>query len=318
VEAGQQFPFVFKLMVKLLSQIRGSEAYKKTIREDLQQGFSRLQENTNHLLQDAYAKLREKRPNCKGFLIIIDNLDRVPPPVGEHLFIKYADQLRELHCTVIYTVPISVIYSGQNYSNRFGNLKVMPMVNVYRLERDHPHLTYDPDQVAQMAQMIEQRIDVDQVFDSPDLVHELVELSGGHVRQLMQLARIACLTAKTRGHSQIMAADVEYAANEERSNFERFIPAGHYPVLAEICRTKETPREPEKQAMLQSMLFNITVLEYFTGFQWVYVNPLVKQVNAFPAILNLAKSCSSLRNAGMVMTSESPERARTGERTGIV
>jgi hypothetical protein len=36
------------------------------------------------------------------------------------------------------------------------------------------------------------------------------------------------------------------------------------------------------------------------------------------AILNLAKSCSSLRNAGMVMTSESPERARTGERTGIV
>jgi energy-coupling factor transporter ATP-binding protein EcfA2 len=47
-EAGQQFPFVFKLMVKLLSQIRGSEAYKKTIREDLQQGFSRLQENTNN------------------------------------------------------------------------------------------------------------------------------------------------------------------------------------------------------------------------------------------------------------------------------
>lgn len=285
--AGQQFPFVFKLMVKLLAQIRGSEAYKKTIREDLQQGFSRLQENTNHLLKDAYDKLREKKPNCKGFLIIIDNLDRVPPHVGEHLFIKYAEQLRELHCTVIYTVPISVIYSGQNYSNRFGNLKLMPMVNVYRLERDHPHLTYDPDQVAQMAQMVAQRIDVDRVFDSPDSVHRLVELSGGHVRQLMHLARTACLTAKTRGHDKILAEDIEYAASEERSNFERFIPAAHYPVLAEICRTKESPSEPEKQAMLQSMLFNITVLEYFTGDQWVYVNPLVKQINAFQAALGI-------------------------------
>jgi hypothetical protein len=188
---------------------------------------------------------------------------------------------------VIYTVPISVIYSGQNYSNRFGNLKLMPMVNVYRLERDHPHLTYDPDQVAQMAQMVAQRIDVDRVFDSSDSVHRLVELSGGHVRQLMQLARTACLTAKTRGHDKILAEDIEYAANEERSNFERFIPAAHYPVLAEICRTKASPREPEKQAMLQSMLFNITVLEYFTGDQWVYVNPLVKQINAFQAALGI-------------------------------
>ncbi|MDJ0708202.1 MAG: ATP-binding protein [Leptolyngbyaceae cyanobacterium MO_188.B28] len=281
-EAGQPYPFVFKLMVKLLSQIKGSDTYKRTIREDLQQGFSRLQENTNNLLKDAYAKLREKKPNCKGFLIILDNLDRVPPHVGEHLFLKYASQLRDLHCAIIYTVPISVIYSGQNYSNAFGSLKIMPMVNVYRFDRETVELEPDLEGLELMAQLIEQRIDVDQIFDSRELVRKLVRLSGGHVRQLMQLTRAACLTASTRGHKKIMAEDIDYSASDERGNFERFIPADHYPVLAQICRSKESPRDPEMQAMMQSMLFNITVLEYVTGNQqWMYVNPLVRQIHAF-------------------------------------
>ena len=38
----------------------------------------------------------------------------------------------------------------------------------------------------------------------------------------------------------------------------------------------------------------------------------------WPAILILAKSCASLGNTGIVMTSEKPKRARTVERTGVV
>ncbi|MEO0533767.1 MAG: ATP-binding protein [Cyanobacteria bacterium P01_A01_bin.123] len=287
VEAGQQFPFVFKLMVKLLSQIKGSDTYKRTIREDLQQGFSRLQENTNNLLKDAYAKLREKKPNCKGFLIILDNLDRVPPQVGEHLFLKYANQLRELHCVAIYTVPISVIYSGQNYSNAFGELKMMPMVNIYRYQPDQVDLAYDLAGVKLMATLIEQRVQVDALFETPDLVEELVKFSGGHMRQLMQLMRNACLTAGTRGHNKITAADIQETANQERFNFERNIPSDHYPILGQICRTKESPRELEAQQKMQSMLFNITVLEYVTGpKRWIYVNPLVRQIDALQAVLD--------------------------------
>ena len=52
-EAGQQFPFIFKLAVKLLSEIKGSDTYKRTVRENLEQGFSRLKDNTNALLKDA-------------------------------------------------------------------------------------------------------------------------------------------------------------------------------------------------------------------------------------------------------------------------
>jgi hypothetical protein len=40
----------------------------------------------------------------------------------------------------------------------------------------------------------------------------------------------------------------------------------------------------------------------------------VKLIPPQPAILNFAKSCSSPRNAGMVMTSEQPKRAKAVER----
>lgn len=281
-EAGQQFPFIFKLAVKLLSEIKGSDTYKRTVRENLQQGFSRLRDNTNALLKDAYQQLKVKQPNCKGFLLIFDNLDRVPPQVGEHLFLTYASQLRELQTVLVYTVPISVIYSGGNYSNAFSELNVMPMVNIYQYDADAPELAYREAGLTALVDLLAKRVEVDTLFDSRETLLDLVKLSGGHVRQLMQLMRQTCLLA--RG-AHITAEDVARAAAKERNNFERFIPRGHYPVLAEVCRTKAMPAEPEAEAMMQSMLFNITVLEYEERDRWLYVNPLVRQIDALQQLL---------------------------------
>lgn len=278
---GGGIPNLLAMSVNLLAQIKGSEKHKKLIRESMQQGFSRLQEHTNALLKDAFVKLKAKQPNTKGFLFIFDNLDRVPPQVGEHLFLKYANQLAELHCTVIYTVPISVIYSGNNYANVFGNLNVMPMVNIYQFDRGQAELGYSTDGLNAMAALVDQRVESDRIFESREALLELARLSGGHVRQLMQLLRTACLTAQG---SQISAADIELVAADEQNHFERFIPSDHYPVLVEIYRNKGVLLEPAAQAMMQSMLFNITVLEYarlddLTA--WKYINPLVKRTNAF-------------------------------------
>ncbi|WP_052050253.1 AAA family ATPase [Leptolyngbya sp. KIOST-1] len=279
---GGGIPNLLTMSVNLLAQIKGSEKRKRLIRESLQQGFSRLQEHTNALLADAFEKLKQKQPNTKGFLFIFDNLDRVPPQVGEHLFLKYANQLAELHCTVIYTVPISVIYSGNNYANVFGDLNVMPMVNIYQFDRNQAELAHNPDGLTAMVTLIDKRIDTERLFETPDVLLKLVRLSGGHVRQLMQLIRTACLNAQG---GQISATDVERAAAKEQNHFERFIPSDHYPVLVDIYRNKGVQLDPAAQAMMQSMLFNITVLEYEKlddDLQaWKYINPLVRRTNAF-------------------------------------
>ena len=284
VKVGGEIPFLAKLLVKLLAQIKGSDKYKVTIREVLQRNISRLKADINLLLADAFSKIKQKYE--KGFLIIFDNLDRVPPTVGNHLFFDYAAQLQELNCTLIYTVPISVLSSSQNISNTFGNPHIMPMVNIYQLDRERADLEHNSVGLKAITQLIEQRVDVDAVFESREHLITLAKASGGHVRQLIQMMRTSCQTARTRDHAKITAEDVTYAIKQEQFGFERFIPDEHYPILAQACLNKNIPKDETGQLML----FNTSVLEYNGDNRWNYPNPVVKQSDAFQTALDQAQT----------------------------
>ncbi len=272
-------PFLAKLMVKLLAQIRGADKRRTVIRQTLQQDISRLKTDTNLLLRDAYQKVRHLYP--KGFLIIFDNLDRVPPDVGEHLFFDYAAQLQELACTMVYTVPISVLCSSKNITNSFGEPHVVSMVGVYELKRDRCDLGYNVQGPACLAQIIAKRVDTAELFESSRQVLDLVKASGGHVRQLMQMVRSACQTASTRKHRKIQADDVLYAVKQQQFGFERFVPDEHYPLLARVCMTKNITKDETGQLML----FNTSVLEYNGLDRWNYPNPAVLQSELFKTAL---------------------------------
>lgn len=276
---GSDAPFIAKLLVKLLAQIKGADKQKTVIRQTLQRDISRLKADINLLLRDAYLKVRDQYP--KGFLIIFDNLDRVPPSVGNHLFFDYAAQLQDLNCTIIYTVPISVLCSSNNIYNSFGEPHIVSMVNIYQLVRDRCDLEFNPVGLQGLVQIIEKRVDVELLFESNQQVIALVKASGGHVRQLMQMMRSACQTAQTRKHGKIQTEDVEYAVKQQQFNFERFIPDEHYPVLAKVCLTKNIT----KNEMGQLMLFNTSVLEYNGHDRWNYPNPAVLRSDLFQIAL---------------------------------
>jgi energy-coupling factor transporter ATP-binding protein EcfA2 len=282
---GSGAPFLAKLLVKLLAQIKGSDKQKKTIRQTLEKDISRLKADINLLLNDAVKKLRNKFPKYKGFLIIFDNLDRVPPNVANHLFFDYAAQLQELNCTIIYTVPLSVLYSPQNAIKNFDCPHIVPMVNIYEFNRDSCDLNYNEVSLNAMASLVERRVEVDKIFESREQLLELAKASGGHVRQLMQMMRTACITASGRSHAKIMAEDVTYAVKQEQFNFERFIPQNHYPVLAQVCLTKNI----NKDEMSELILFNLSVLEYNGKNRWNYPNPVVKQNEEFQKALRDAR-----------------------------
>lgn len=277
---GADAPFIAKLLVKLLAQIKGSDKQKTTIRQTLQKDISRLKADINLLLADAYQQIKQQYP--KGFLIIFDNLDRVPPAVGDHLFFDYSTQLQELQTTIIYTVPISVLCSPKNLINSFENPHLMPMINIYKFERDRPALLYNESGLNAVASVVERRVNIEAVFESRELLLELAKASGGHVRQLMQMMRIACQTARTRKHEKIKLEDITYSINQEKFNFERIIPEEHYPILADVYRNKDI----DKDEIGQLMLFNTSVLEYNGDNRWNYPNPMVIQSELFQTILN--------------------------------
>ena len=90
-------PFLAKLVLKLLAQVKASHQGKKVVRQTLLKDVSRLKSYTNLLLDDGLKKWQKKFPKCKGFLLVFDNLDRCPVNIANHLFFDYAAQLKELH-----------------------------------------------------------------------------------------------------------------------------------------------------------------------------------------------------------------------------
>jgi Cdc6-like AAA superfamily ATPase len=281
-EAGFEIPFISKLLTKLMGQIKGSDKQRTMIRNKLQKNISRLQNDINLLLNDANQKLTKEYPGyAKGFLIIVDNLDRVSLSVGNHLFFDYGVQLQDLNCTIIYTAPIWVIYASKKLSNVFDSPNIMPMVNIYQFERERCDLAYDETALKAMCSLIEQRVEIGRIFESPDVLTALAKASGGHVRQLMQIMRNACLSAMSEERTQVTTEDATYAIKQEQFDFERLIPRDHYRVLAQVCLTKDISEEE----LGPKMLFNTSVLEYNGTQRWNYVNPVVKFSDAFQKAL---------------------------------
>lgn len=281
---GSEAPFFAKLMFKLKGVFKNSSSQKTIVRETLKKEFTRMKGDINLLLGDGLKKLRKKFPNYKGFLVIVDNLDRCPLAVSDKLFFDYAAQLKELHCSIIYTVPISALYSSRGLNNSFDDPHIVPMVNIYENDRSKYPLEFNPKSLDAVARIIEKRVDVGMIFQSREQLIDLVKASGGHIRQLMQLMQRACLTASGRNHDRILAEDVEYAIKQLQFSFERSIPNKKY--FAELAYIALNKEFLDEEAIKVEMLYSTAVLEYNGSDRWNYPNPLLMRSNAFTKALN--------------------------------
>jgi hypothetical protein len=225
---GSGAPFLAKFLVKTMAQIKGGSKNKTTIRQILEKDVSRLRTDINLLLADGAQKVRDKYPERKVFLLILDGLDKCPPKVANRLFFEYAAQMQDLDCTIVYTVPIATLYSASGVGGSFGNPHVVPMVNVYQFDRDRVELDYKPEGLAAIGGLIERRVDVKAVFESPEGLLELSRASGGHLRHLMQLMRDGCIHTIGKGYSKIKSENVQYAVNQLQFRFERAIRREYY------------------------------------------------------------------------------------------
>ncbi len=274
-------PLLAKFLAKLTSQIKGGTKDKTTIRHVVEKDLSRLMTSVNFLLQDAEKKLIKKNLDCKGLLIVFDGLDRCPPHVADKLFFDYAAQLQAIDCNIVYTVPITSLYSSRGIAKIFARPYTVSMVNIYEYEDRPDLLNYVDTGLDSLVELLDKRIDVNQVFADRQILLDIIRASGGHVRDLMQMVRQACLTAIGRKHTQVQADDALYAINQVQFSFEREIPDTHYPIIAETFLKKRAP----SNEVGQDCLFYTYVLEYNGDRRWNYPHPMVIKINAFQTAL---------------------------------
>ncbi|NJM76092.1 MAG: hypothetical protein HC852_10230 [Acaryochloridaceae cyanobacterium RU_4_10] len=124
-----------KEFAKITSSIRTQPTQRAKLRELLNPYTEKLVDALNAFIADAKLKLPQDK---QRLVVIADGLEKVtlvPKDGGrtnhDEIFIDRAEQLKGLHCDVIYTVPISLVLSSRasDLVEIYGCLPhVLPMV----------------------------------------------------------------------------------------------------------------------------------------------------------------------------------------------
>ena len=276
VKAGFEFPFIARLLAKLTADAKVGSSQKVTSRQEFDRYFSGLLTNTNTLLSVASESLA-KVSKPSQVLILIDNLDRMPPEKSEALFFAHGSQLQDLACHAVYTTSIDTYYSHKGIWSVFPNHEVLPNVKLHGRGSSSSENRRGIDA---LHEVIGRRIEIPRLANET-VVAEAIRNSGGSVRQLIRLLREAILTAQARKEATIELSSLENAATKLRQDFERILAPGDYDLLAKVATTNLIEKdEPHMQ-----LLSNTAILEYNGGELWHDVNPLIESINAFKTAL---------------------------------
>jgi hypothetical protein len=237
----------------------------------------------NDLLDLATVRLRQN--GREGLVLIVDGLDKVHrreldggSNTHERLFIHRSEQLASINAHVVYTVPISLIYSPQyaQVEETFGGFQVpVPMIKVRGHEGEE-----EPAGIAKLREIIAARcryaeVDEATVFDTPETCRLLCEMTGGHPRHLMMLLRAATDFVDTL---PIKRVAVDHAVRNYGNSLLREVPDGFWPKLRAFNEPRDDiPTDTDHQ----QMLLLLHVFEYMNGRPWYEVNPVLRTLEKF-------------------------------------
>jgi hypothetical protein len=252
---------------------------RRDFRELLQGQLPKIYDLVNdQLIADARSWLTEHQ-GVDDILMIVDEIDRIPLLGENHeqLFIGRAGTLRALACHVLYTIPIELAYSPRQaalrdiYGTEILTLPVMPVLD--RVGNMHP--------VARSAlrEIVERRVsaaalNVEKIFESDELLMEVLSASGGHVRTLFILLRSMLDRVESL---PITEAIVQRSLRGTAADLARPLSKHDWSLLDQVQVAKQQVNGSDSDAW-NRLLRDSYVLTYYqenTGY-WYAINPLLK------------------------------------------
>ncbi|MCK4763413.1 MAG: AAA family ATPase [Candidatus Aminicenantes bacterium] len=207
----------------------------------------------------------------KELIIIIDDIDKLDLADAENLFLRYSRTMTALNCKIIYTVPISLLYSHhyRQFESFYHRSYLLPISRVKNKDGSDNEAG-----IREMQKIIAKRI-------SPKLFAEgalkkAILASGGIIRDAIRIIQECCLICVTENKPMIHEAAVNEAISSIKNEFLRQIPKDLYPKLIEV---KNSPsKKPDNDQELQKLLYCLGVLEYINDDTWYDVHPLALEL----------------------------------------
>lgn len=240
----------------------------------------------NDLLLTARAAIRKQ--GKAGLVLLIDGLDKIPPRTlsdgvthtHDRLFFDRAEQLAALEAHVIYTVPISLIYSPRctHLEHACGSHTVP--VTMIRIRGDHrSEPTPDTLGMRKLTEILRARcaraeLTFEEAFEEAAAIY-LCRMSGGHPRHLMMFVRSAIAHLD---HLPITLSAAERAVRNYANSLLREVSDEAW---TELPRFNQPQLRMPKDKLHQDMLYFLWVFEYMNGTPWYEVNPVLRTTHRF-------------------------------------
>lgn len=274
---------------KLTANVRTVPSLRQQIRDKINPHTTTLIDALNEFIVDAKKNLPDK---SSQLAVIADNLDRIVPFSQDgkrsnldEIFLDRTEQLKALDCHVIYTIPISMVYSNRatELINNYNDPQVLPMIMV-----QNPDGSTNEAGLAKIKELIEKR--VKQVnpnqsletglFDSRETLERLCLMSGGHVRNLLLMMQEAITRTEDL---PITAKAAQRAITQARDVYRRTPEEGEWQILAKVSQTQRILNDEQHR----NLLFSRCILEYRYYDEegemqpWYDVHPLIKGIKQF-------------------------------------
>ncbi len=278
------------MLIKMITtQARNSHEIRALLRQYLEPRTSNVLAAINQEIITPFVQ-QIKQLGKAGVVVIIDNLDRIINSQThsgrsrpEYLFIDRGDQLNQLSCHVVYTIPLALIFSSDlgQLTNRFGgDPKTLPMVPV-QLQNNQPcepgiHLLRQLVLARAFPQINSSNYQalITDIFDSIDTLDRLCSVSGGHVRSLLVLL-YSCLQKEDPPISREVLEEVIL---QRLYQLLLAIEPEEWVMLNQVAITKNLRGLTDSKTLLQSLW----VFEYrYRKEYWFDVNPILKEADEF-------------------------------------
>jgi len=273
---------------KLTANLRAVPTLRHKIRSRVDPQTVTLMKALNEFIAEAKKRLPSGRSKLA---VIVDNLDRMVPVIQEsgrtnheEIFLDRSEQLKALDCHLIYTVPISMVYSSRanNLREIYSDPQVLPMIMVQTISGEiyPPGFEKIKEVIAKRVRLFAptRSLETD-IFDSAETLEKLCLMSGGHVRNLLLLVQAAI------DHTEdLPIADkaVRRSITDARDTYRRTVEDNQWRLLAEVAGSKQLRNDND----YRSLLFTRCLLEYCfekagERLHWYDVHPLLREVREF-------------------------------------
>ena len=269
-EAKASIPLLANLMARLSALFRAESSHKTEVKETLKKFPGSLLDSVNLLLDEANTRLKR---SGRQLLIMIDNLDRYEPAVIDQMLTANAERFRKLHCNLLLTPPISLIYQPeseileQNY-----NCFSMPTVKLREQGDDYKRFNGVGRDL--LVKALARRINLDRLIPNEAARDRLVFGSGGSIRNLLELTLDATLEAE---QESISLDDVNRVLQRRLQRYRDLINAnGLMSALVQMSLNKQLDAESNcGKALYHRLAF------MYNGEGWYDVHPLITELGEF-------------------------------------